>query len=41
MIERLRLAVEIFCKETEQQDDLTAVVIKRKITPLPEFGYIN
>ena len=32
MIERLRRAVESFCKGTEQQDDLTAVVIKRKPT---------
>ena len=32
MIERLRRAVESFCKGTEQQDDLTAIVIKRKPT---------
>jgi len=30
MIERLRQAVESFCQGTKQQDDLTAVVIKRK-----------
>lgn len=30
VIARLRLAVEDFCKGTEQKDDLTAVVLKRK-----------
>jgi len=29
----LRTAVETFCKGTKQQDDLTAVVIKRKLDP--------
>ncbi|HKE58451.1 MAG TPA: hypothetical protein VKB46_17185, partial [Pyrinomonadaceae bacterium] len=31
VIARLRTAVETFCKGTKQQDDLTAVVIKRKL----------
>ena len=30
VIARLRLAVEDFCKGTEQKDDLTAVILKRK-----------
>ena len=30
IIARLRLAVENFCKGTEQKDDLTAVILKRK-----------
>ena len=32
VIARLRTAVEKFCKGTEQMDDLTAVVLKRKTT---------
>jgi serine phosphatase RsbU (regulator of sigma subunit) len=31
VIERLRTSVEEFCGGTEQQDDLTAVVLKRKL----------
>jgi serine phosphatase RsbU (regulator of sigma subunit) len=30
VIERLRSAVKTFCKDTEQKDDLTVVVLKRK-----------
>jgi len=30
MIVKLRSAVEVFCKGTQQQDDLTAVILKRK-----------
>ena len=41
VIERLRRAVEIFCQGTEQQDDLTAVVIKRKRTSSPSSNYAN
>jgi serine phosphatase RsbU (regulator of sigma subunit) len=33
LIEHLRSAVASFCKGTEQQDDLTAVVLKRKTAP--------
>jgi serine phosphatase RsbU (regulator of sigma subunit) len=31
VIARLRLAVEAFCRGTKQQDDLTAVLLKRKV----------
>ena len=30
MIKQLRVAVDSFCKGTKQQDDLTAVILKRK-----------
>lgn len=33
VIARLRSAVESFCKGTEQQDDLTAVILRRKAEP--------
>ena len=35
LISRLRFAVEEFCKGTEQKDDLTAVVLKRKAATIP------
>lgn len=41
VIERLRWAVEGFCKGTKQQDDLTAVVIKRKTTSLDSLSSAN
>lgn len=41
VIERLRRAVEDFCDGTEQQDDLTAIVIKRKTPPLRAPNYVN
>ncbi|HKO63247.1 MAG TPA: PP2C family protein-serine/threonine phosphatase, partial [Pyrinomonadaceae bacterium] len=41
VIERLRWAVEDFCKGTAQQDDLTAIVIKRKTSPLSLPNYVN
>ena len=41
MIERLRQAVEAFCGGTKQQDDLTAIVIKRKTTAPQLSGYVN
>ena len=34
VIDQLRSAVESFCKGTEQMDDLTAVVLKRKDHPV-------
>jgi phosphoserine phosphatase RsbU/P len=34
MIAGLRSAVAIFCKGTEQKDDLTAVILRRKAGPL-------
>ncbi len=33
VIDRLRTAVENFCGGTEQKDDLTAVVLKRRVSP--------
>ena len=33
IIEKLRSAVTAFCRGTEQMDDLTAVILKRKISP--------
>jgi len=41
VIDRLRGAVENFCDGTEQQDDLTAIVIKRKAPPLRAPNYVN
>lgn len=35
LISRLRFSVEQFCKGTEQKDDLTAVVLKRKAATIP------
>jgi hypothetical protein len=35
VIERLRFSVEDFCGGTEQKDDLTAVVLKRKGVAMP------
>ena len=35
VIARLRLSVESFCQGTEQKDDLTAVVVKRKTVSQP------
>jgi serine phosphatase RsbU (regulator of sigma subunit) len=38
LISKLRFAVEDFCGGTEQKDDLTAVVIKRKAVAIPADG---
>jgi len=39
VIARLRFAVEDFCQGTEQKDDLTAVVLKRKAVATPADGW--
>ena len=41
VIERLRSAVEVFCRGTKQQDDLTAVVIKRKRNRKHASSFLN
>ena len=38
VIAKLRSAVESFCKGTEQKDDLTAVILKRKTKPPDAVG---
>jgi len=38
IIARLRFAVEDFCQGTEQKDDLTAVILKRKAAAMAASG---
>jgi len=41
MVEKLRAAVDVFCRGTKQMDDLTAVILKRKRTTSDNGSHLN